>query len=126
MMQELIKEFMAQKKFAVIGATDNPEKYGNRIIKNLKKRGYEVYPVNPKLKEVEGLPCYASVAEIPVKADVVDFVVPPAVTEEVLKQCKELGLKRIWLQPGSESEPTIAYCNENNMKVVHGVCVTMN
>ena len=68
-MQELIKEFMAQKKFAVIGATDNPEKYGNRIIKNLKKRGYEVYPVNPKLKEVEGLPCYASVAEIPVNPE---------------------------------------------------------
>ncbi|MBN1693288.1 MAG: CoA-binding protein [Dehalococcoidales bacterium] len=125
-MQDLIKEFMAQKKFAVIGATDNPEKYGNQIIKNLKKRGYKIYPVNPRLKEVEGLPCYASLAEIPVKADVVDFVVPPGVTEEILKQCKELGFKRIWLQPGSESEAAISYCNENNMKVVHSVCVMMN
>jgi predicted CoA-binding protein len=125
-MQDLIKEFMAQKKFAVIGATDNPEKYGNQVIKNLKKRGYEVYPVNPRLKEVEGLPCYASLAEIPVRADVIDFVVPPGVTEEILKQCKELGFKRIWLQPGSESEAAIAYCNENNMKVVHSVCVMMN
>jgi uncharacterized protein len=59
-MQDLIKEFMAQKKFAVVGATDNPEKYGNQIVKNLIKRGYEVYPVNPKLKELEGLPCYPS------------------------------------------------------------------
>jgi predicted CoA-binding protein len=126
MMQDLIKEFMAQKKFAVIGATDNPEKYGNQVVKNLKKRGYEIYPVNPKLKEVEGLPCYASINDIPIKADVVDFVVPPAVTEEILKQCKELGFKRIWLQPGSESEAAIAYCNENNMKVVHSVCVMMN
>jgi predicted CoA-binding protein len=125
-MQDLIKEFIAQKKFAVIGATDNPEKYGNQIIKNLKKRGYEVYPVNPRLKKVEGLPCYPALAKIPVKADVVDFVVPPGVTEEILKQCKELGFKRIWLQPGSESEAAIAYCNENNMKVVHSVCVMMN
>lgn len=125
-MQDLIKEFMSQKKFAVIGATDNPEKYGNQVIKNLKKRGYEVYPVNPRLKEVEGLPCYASLAEIPVRADVIDFVVPPGVTEEILKQCKELGFKRIWLQPGSESEAAIAFCNENNMKVVHSVCVMMN
>lgn len=125
-MQDLIKEFMAQKRFAVVGATDNPQKYGNQIVKNLKSRGYEVYPVNPKLKKVEGLTCYSSLADIPVKVDVVDFVVPPHVTEEILKECKELGLSRIWLQPGSESETAIAFCHENNLKVVHGVCVMMN
>jgi len=125
-MQELIKEFMGQKKFAVVGATDNPQKYGNRIVKNLKNRGYEVYPVNPKLKELEGLACYANLKDIPVKVDVVDFVVPPEVTEEILKQCKELGLNRIWLQPGSESEAAIDYCHENDLKVVHSVCVMMN
>jgi uncharacterized protein len=125
-MQELIKEFMAQKRFAVIGATDNPQKYGNQIVKNLKKRGYEVYPINPKLKELEGLKCYESLAAIPVKVDVVDFVVPPAVTEEILKQCRELELDHIWLQPGSESEAAIAFCQENHLKVVQGVCVMMN
>jgi predicted CoA-binding protein len=117
---------MSLKKFAVVGATDNPEKYGNQIVKNLKRRGYKVYPVNPKLKELEGLVCYPALADIPVKVDVVDFVVPPAVTEEILKQCKALGLNRIWLQPGSESEKAIAFCNENKMKVVHSVCVMMN
>ena len=94
-MQDLIKEFMAQKKFAVVGATDNPEKYGNQIVNNLKKRGYEVYPINPKLKQLEGMKCYASLDEIPVKADVVDFVVPPGVTEAILKDCQRLGLCRI-------------------------------
>ena len=125
-MQELIKEFMDQKRFAVVGATDNPEKYGNRIVKNLRARGYEVYPVNPKLEEVEGLKCYPSVAAIPVGVDVVDFVVPPAATEEILKQCKDMGLHRIWLQPGSESETAIAFCQSNNLKVVHSVCVMLN
>ena len=124
--QELIKEFMAQKRFAVVGATNNPQKYGHQIVQNLQKRGYEVYPVNPKLTELEGLKCYASLAEIPVKVDVVDFVVPPKVTETTLKQCKELGLDHIWLQPGSESEAAIAFCQENNLKVVHSVCVMMN
>ena len=122
-MQDLIGEFMAQKTFAVVGATDNPKKYGNQIFKNLKSRGYEVYPVNPKLKELEGVKCYPSLADIPVKLDVVDFVVPPEVTEAIIKECKRLGLDRIWLQPGSESEAAIAYCRENNMKVVHDVCV---
>jgi predicted CoA-binding protein len=125
-MQNLIQDFMAQKKFAVIGATDNPEKYGNQIVKNLKKRGYELYPVNPKLTEVEGIRCYPTLADIPVRVDIVDFVVPPPVTETILKQCLELGLDRIWLQPGSESEAAIKFCDDNNLKVVHSVCVMMN
>ena len=125
-MQELIKEFMSQKRFAVVGATDNTQKYGNQIVKNLKNRGYEVYPVNPRLKELEGLSCYPRLTDIPVKVDVVDFVVPPEATEEILKQCKELGLSRIWLQPGSESETAIAFCRENNLKVVHSVCVMLS
>jgi uncharacterized protein len=125
-MQDLIKEFMAQKRFAVVGATDNPRKYGHQIFKNLKSRGYEVYPVNPKHKELEGTSCYASLADIPIKVDVVDFVVSPGVTEEILKECKELGLSRISLQPGSESEAAIAFCRKNSLKVVHDVCVMLN
>ena len=125
-MQDLIGEFMAQKTFAVVGATDNPEKYGNQIFKNLKSRGYEVYPVNPKLKELDGVKCYPRLADIPIKVDVVDFVVPPEVTEAIIKECKRLGLERIWLQPGSESEAAIDFCHKNNLKVVHDVCVMLS
>ena len=125
-MEKLIKEFMAKKKFAVVGATDNAEKYGNRIFKNLTGRGYEVYPVNPNLEEIEGVKCYPTLADIPVKVDVVDFVVPPKVTESILKECKKLGLDNIWLQPGSESDAAIAFCYENDFKVVHSTCVMLN
>ncbi len=124
--QDLIKEFMAQKRFAIVGATNDTQKYGNKIFQNMKNRGYEVYPVNPRLKELGGTKCYPDVTDIPVKVDVVDFVVPPQVTEEILKECKRLGLDRIWLQPGSESEAAITFCHENNLKVVHDVCVMMN
>lgn len=120
-MQDLIKEFMSQKRFALIGATDNPDKYGYQIFKNLKNRGYEVYPVSTRLRNLEGIKCYANLTSIPVKVDVVDFVVPPIVTEQILRECKKLGLDRIWLQPGSESENAINFCNENNMKVAYGV-----
>jgi predicted CoA-binding protein len=125
-MQDLIKEFMAQKRFAIVGATNNTKKYGYEIFKNLRSRGYEVYPVNPKLKELEGVKCYPSLTDIPTKVDVVDFVVPPAVTEATLKECKKLGLDRIWLQPGSESEAALAFCQENKLKVVHDTCVTLS
>lgn len=125
-MQDLIKEFVSQKKFAIVGATDDTKKYGHEIFKNLKSRGYEVYPVNPRLKELEGTKCYPSLTDIPVKVDVVDFVVPPEVTEVILKECKKLELDRIWLQPGSESEAAIAFCHKNNLKVVHDVCVMLS
>ncbi|MDD5037755.1 MAG: CoA-binding protein [Dehalococcoidales bacterium] len=125
-MQDLIEEFMSQRKFAVVGATNDVRKFGNQIVKNLKSRGYEVYPVNPNLKELEGLTCYANLSDIPDKVDVVDFVVWPGVTREILKECQELGLDRIWLQPGSESEAAITYCHENNLKVVHDACVMVS
>jgi uncharacterized protein len=124
-MEDLVREFLEQKRYAVVGASDNPQKYGNQIVKTLKQNGYEVYPVNPKLRTLEGDKCYAGLKDIPVKVDVVDFVVPPAATEEILKQCRELGLQRIWLQPGSESDNALAYCRDNNLKVVHGVCVML-
>jgi len=124
--QDLIQEFIAQRRFAIVGATDNPQKYGYHIFKNLRNRGYEVYPVNLRLNELEGVRCYPSLADIPVKVDVVDFVVPPRVTEQILRECKRLGLNRIWLQPGAESEAAIAFCKDNKLKVVYGVCVTLN
>jgi len=125
-MEKLAKEFMAQKRFALVGATSNTSKNGYRIFKNLSRRGYEVYPVNPGLEELEGVKCYHSLADIPVRVDVADFVVPPQVTEVTLKECKRLGLDRIWLQPGSESEAAIAFCLENKLKVVHDICVMSN
>ena len=70
--------------------------------------------------------CYPALSDIPVKVDVVDFVVPPNVTESILKECKKLRLENIWLQPGSESDAAIAFCRDNNFKVVYGTCVMLN
>jgi predicted CoA-binding protein len=125
-MLDLIKEFMAQKRFALVGATDNPGKTGHHILMNLKNRGYEVYPVNPRLEKIDGAACYHSLSDIPVKVDVVDFVVPPERTIETLKECRQLGLNRIWLQPGSENETAIDYCRKNKFKVVYNTCVMQN
>jgi hypothetical protein len=60
---------------------------------------------------------------LPVKLDVVDVVVPPKVTDAVVKTCKKLGIRKVWMQPGSESEAAISFCREKGIDVVHGVCV---
>ncbi|MBE0520378.1 CoA-binding protein [Candidatus Bathyarchaeota archaeon] len=122
--EKLIKEFLDKKNvFAVVGASRNPKKYGHQVYKDLRNAGYRVYPVNPNTNEVLGDKCYPSIEALSVKPDVADLVVPPKVTEQVVKTCKRLGIKKVWMQPGSESETAINFCRENEIDVVHGVCV---
>ena len=124
-MQALIKDFLNQRRFAVVGSFRNPGKYAYQILVNLKNKGYRVYPVNPGLKEVEGLKCYASVKDIPAAVDVVDIVTPPKITREILTQCKQKKISRIWLQPGAESQEAIRFCRENSMQVIYGLCLML-
>jgi len=121
-MEDLIQEFINQRVWAVVGASTTPEKYGHKIFRNLRAAGYIVYGVNPGGGEIEGQRLYPTLADLPEKPAVVDIVVPPKVTEEIVRQCTELGLGRVWMQPGSESEEAISFCRENGIKVVHGVC----
>lgn len=89
----------------------------------MKSAGYGVYPVNPSADEVLGDKCYPNLRDLPTKPDVVNVVVPPKVTEELVKTCKEFEITKVWMQPGSESEKAIKFCHENGIDVVHGVCV---
>lgn len=122
--EKLILEFLNKKNvFAVVGASRDPKKYGHQVYKDLRKAGYRVYPVNPNADEILGDRCYPSIEDLPVKPDVVDIVVPPKITERVVKTCRKLGIRKVWMQPGSESEAAIKFCEENGMDIVHGVCV---
>ena len=123
-MESLIQKFLDKRNvFAVVGASRNPEKYGHKVFRDLRDAGYKVYPVNPNAEEILGVKCYPSLKDLPETPDVVDLVVPPKVTEKVVRECKELGVRMVWMQPGSESEDAIKFCVENGMEVVHGVCV---
>jgi len=120
----LIKDLLKKENvFAVVGVSSNPEKYGHQVYKDLKEAGYTVYPVNPNINKVLGDRCYHSLRELPKRPDVVNTVVPPEITEKIVEECKKLGIERAWMQPGSESEKAIDFCNRNKIKVVHDLCV---
>jgi predicted CoA-binding protein len=122
--KELIKAFLSKKNvYAVVGASRDPKKYGHQVYKDLKNASYEVYAVNPNADEVLGDNCYPNLESLPVKPNVVNVVVPPKVTEDVVKTCKKLGIRKVWMQPGSESEKAIKFCEQNGIDVVYGVCV---
>jgi predicted CoA-binding protein len=125
-MQPLIADFVNRRVWAVVGASLDPTKFGNRIFRSLRAAGYNVYPINPRGGELDGVPIYASLADLPETPEVVDLVVPPAVTEQVVKEAHELGLTRIWMQPGAESDKAIAYCHAYGMQVVHDACAMVH
>jgi hypothetical protein len=124
-MEKLISDFLIQKRFVVAGSFRNESKYAYKILRILKNKGYEVYPVHPTIKEIEGQLCYPSVKDIPCAVDVVNLVTPPLVTERILVECKDKGIRRIWIQPGAESQAAIKFCGDNDMKVIHGICVIL-
>lgn len=108
---------------AIVGASDNRDKYGNIIYRDLREAGYKVIPVNPNADIVEGDKCYHSLSEIPIKIDVVDTVVPPHITEQIVKECKKIGITKVWMQPGSESEEAIIFCKDNGIEVIYENCI---
>ncbi|MFA6410147.1 MAG: CoA-binding protein [Candidatus Buchananbacteria bacterium] len=109
--------------YAVIGASANQEKYGFKVFKDLKEAGYKVIPVNPSLKELLGTKAYPMLTVVPAKIDVAIFVVPPAVTETILAEVKKLNIKKVWLQPGSESQKAIEFCEQNQIECIHDACI---
>ena len=120
----LIKDFLNKTNvFAVVGASRDQSKYGHQVYRDLRDAGYKCYPVNPSADEILGDKCYSSLDSLPEKPQVVVFVVPPTVTNQILKICKKLGIKKVWMQPGSESDTALNFCKENNIEVVHEVCV---
>ena len=121
-MEALIRAFTGERVWAVVGASTNPGKFGNKVFRTLRAAGYIVYGVNPRGGEIDGEALYLSLADLPVKPAVVDLVVPPKVTEGVVRECAELGLSRVWMQPGAESEEAIAFCRARGIDVVYGAC----
>ena len=117
------KDVLHLPVWAVVGANDNPAKFGCKIYKFMKKAGYEVLPVNPGLQTVNGEPCYPSVLVLPKKPDAIDVVVPPKAGEQVLRDAAEAGIQHVWLQPGAESDALIALGEELGLNVIHHDCI---
>ena len=119
----LIDEFLERRNiFAVVGASRDRRKYGHQVYRDLRNAGYNVYPVNPSADAILGDKCYPTLESLPEKPQVVDLVVPPKVTNQIVKICKNLGIEKVWMQPGSESERAISFCRKEGIEVIHGVC----
>jgi len=124
-MHLLVKYFRTMPPVALIGASNDSTKYGNKIFKDLKTKGYTVYPINPKATSVEGVPALKSLDELKeqTQVDLLVFVVPPALGLETLKKAKELGYKKVWFQPGAADAAIAEYLDTNDFQYIIGACV---
>jgi predicted CoA-binding protein len=130
----LVKDFLALKKIAIVGVSDRRDTGCNSIYNKFKSSGYQVYAVNPRITAFQGDPCYPDLKSLPEKPDGVFILANSKVTDEVVGQCVELGVKHVWMhcmmgtKPGaaaamsSVSPQAVKMCRENGIAVIPGSC----
>lgn len=96
------------KTVAIIGASSDRRKFGNKAVRAFREQGYQVYPVNPNETEIEGLPTYKSIVDVPVRPEMISVYVPPPVLLKLLPEIAKKGCDELWLNPGTESDEVIA------------------
>lgn len=130
----LVEDFLSQKKIAVVGVSDKRETGCNLAYRRFKETGYAVSAVNPRLTSFEGDPCYPDLSSVPDKPDGVFILTNPKITERVVQECVELGIKRVWMHCMMGTKPNLAsgitsvsqdavrVCQENDITVIPGSC----
>lgn len=130
----MVQDFLAQKKIAVVGVSDKRETGCNMAYARFKGSGYQVFPVNPRISTFNGAACYPDLKSIPDKPDAVFILANPKVTDQIVQQCVELGIKHVWMhcmmgtKPGlaagmtSVSQEAVELCKANGITVIPGSC----
>ena len=108
---------------AVIGASHDRNKFGNRAVRAFRQQGYTVYPVNPKEAGIEGIPAYRSILDVPVRPRMVSVYLPPPVLLEVLPDIAAKGCDELWLNPGTESDEVLAEAKRLGLNVIQACSI---
>ena len=118
-----MKDDLKEKRIAVVGVSASRGKFGNRIFRDLTAAGYHVDGINPALSEVLGKKIYGSLKDLEYVPDLVLTIVPPHITEQVVEQCHDLGVREIWMQPGSQSDRAVKQAKEYGIVLHHNACI---
>jgi predicted CoA-binding protein len=120
-----IQGFVAEKTLAVAGLSRDEKSFSAAVSKELKTKGYTLYPVNPNADSIRGEKCYPSLAALPVKVGGVLVFTPPAHTEKVVREAVAAGIRRIWIQQGAASPEALRFCADNKLPAVSKQCILM-
>ena len=122
--RQTIDDFLASGPYAVVGASRDRNKYGNKVLRCYLQHGLEVYPVNPNSPQVEGLECYPDLRSLPRSVRGVSVITPPEITERIIEAVPDAGASFVWMQPGAESEAAISRAEGLDVRVIaRGPCL---
>lgn len=133
-LDSMVRDFLAQEKIAVVGVSDKRETGCNMAYAKFKDNGYQVYAINPRIETFNGAPCYPDLKSVPEKVDAVFILANPKVTDLIVDQCVELGIKHVWMhcmmgtKPGlaasmtSVSQAAVEKARQNGIAVIPGSC----
>jgi predicted CoA-binding protein len=124
-MKKEIQDFIDSKRIAIMGASRTGKKFGNMIADELKPKGYEVFLVHPEAKEISGQVCYPNIAALKDQVDAVLICLPPAKAKQAVQEVADAGLKKVWLQQGSQSPEVLALAKQLGLSTVAGKCIMM-
>ena len=120
-----IQGFVAEKTLAVAGLSRDEKSFSAMAFKELRTKGYRLYPVNPNAATILGETCYPSVAALPGRVGGVLVFTAPANTEKVVREAAAAGIRRIWIQQGAQSEGALRFCADNKLPAVSRQCILM-
>ena len=120
-----VEEFLAQKNIALVGLSRKGNQFSNSAYKELKKKGYNVFPVNPNAETIDGEKCYPDLNSLTGKVDGALIMTPSSQVPAVVKSASDAGIKRVWIQQGAESDEAVRVAEENDLSLVHGECIMM-
>jgi len=120
-----VAAFLEAGPYAVVGASTNRDKYGNKVLRVYQQSGRRpVYPINPRAEEIEGEPAFPSLDATPEVPRSVSIITPPQITEAVVEEAIELGIEHLWMQPGAESAAAVRRAEEAGLGVIaDGSCI---
>jgi predicted CoA-binding protein len=119
-LNDAISDFLAGSTYAVVGASNDRWKYGNKVLRCYLQHGRKAIPVNPKASVVEGIVAVPNLSSLPEPVHGVSIITPPEVTEQIVEEAAKAGITRLWMQPGAESGRAIERARELGLSVIAG------
>ena len=124
-----IEHFLGKKRLAVVGVSHNPKDFTRSLFRELRKRGYDLAPVNPAASEIEGIPCVARLSDVRPPVEAVLLLTSPRVTGSVALECAEAGVETVWMYravgAGAVNQEAVRFCKSKGIRVIAGECPYM-
>jgi len=111
------------KTVAVIGASNDRTKFGNKAVRAYLAQGYKVYPVNLRENLIEGIPAFKTISQVPVRPQLISVYLPPTILKGILPEIAAKGCDQLWLNPGTESDEVVAEATRLRLNIIQACSI---